>query len=149
MFRFADIGRQWVPLDLPQEGGPVRVFLLMDLIPREQLRGRERSLTERTGEGLLLRAGTVTTVDEFLALFDETTAAEDGDVADILDRTHDWRGFGTAEEEIGFSRERFAALLAYDLAFKPIRAALFKASREGIAKNSLPGPAGLPAPVQA
>ncbi len=149
MFRFADIGRQWVPVDLPQDGATVRVQLLMDLIPRDLLRGREREVAARTGAGLMQRAGEVNSLEEYLALFDETAGAEAGDVADLIARTHDWLGFGSAEEEIGFNQERFAALLAYDLAFKPIRAALFKASREGVSKNSSPGPAGSPAPAQA
>ena len=149
MFRFADMGRQWVPVDLPQDGEPVRVHLLMTLLTREELRTRERAITERTGAGLVQAVQKASTVEDLLQLFDDTTRAEDGDVADLLARTHDWRGFGTVEEEIGYTPERFAALLAFDLAFKPIRSALFKASRDGVAKNSVPGPAGSPAVAQA
>lgn len=149
MFRFADMGRQWVPVDLLQESEPVRVHLLQTLLTREELRARERIITERTGAGLVQAVQDVSTVEGLLQLFDDTTRAEDGDVADILKRTHDWRGFGTADTEIAFTPERFAAVLAYDLAFKPIRSALYKASREGVAKNSEPGAAGLPAVAQA
>jgi hypothetical protein len=149
MFRFADIGRQWVPVDLPQDGATVRVHLLMDLIGRDNLRERDRELLSRTGAGLLQRMQQVEKLEELLAIFDEGTRAEAGDVADLVARTHDWRGFGSGEDEIGFNRERFAAVIAYDLAFKPIRAALFEASREGVAKNSEPGAAGSPAVAQA
>lgn len=147
MFRFADIGRQWVPVDLPQGGETVRVHLLLTLFTREELRARERDITERTGGGLLRAAQQVESVEDLLRVFDATTQAEDGDVADLLERTHDWRGFG-ADEEIAFTRERLAAVLDYAPVFRPIRTALFLASREGVAKNSEPGAAGSPAVAQ-
>lgn len=149
MYRFADMGRQWVPVDLPQDGELIRVNLLMTLFTREELRERERSMTARTGASLIQAAQKVENVEGLLQLFDDTTQAEGLDEAELLKRTHDWNGFGTAAEAIGFTPERFAAVLAYALAFKPIRAALFQASREGVAKNSEPGAAGSPAVAQA
>lgn len=150
MFRFADIGRQWVPVKLPQGSEHVQVQFLFELITRDELKAHDRRQLQYTGAGLVSRAAEIKTVDELLAVFDETMGVAEADRDEILERTHDWRGVTTPEgEELGFTRERLAALLRYDYLFQPIRQALYRASREGVAKNSEPGAAGSPAVPQA
>ena len=74
----------------------------------------------------------------------ETAEAEE---AEVHERVLGWRA-----EDLGgleFSPEIRDRLLADDLRFNAIRQALEDASRGVRSKNSLPGPAGKPAPVQA
>ena len=150
MFRFADVGRQWVPVDLPQGEERVQVHLLLDLLTREELKARERRQLELTGPGLISRATEIKSVEDLLRIFDETAGAAEADREELLQRAHDWRGLGTAEgEELGFTRERLESLLRFDFIFNPVRQALYRASREGVAKNSEPGAAGSPAVPQA
>jgi hypothetical protein len=152
MFRFADVGKVWVPVPLPT-GAPdeeVTIHLLLTLYTRKELRARERKAMTNMADNLARRAKEIRTPEDLQALFDETTAVEDDAVHDLLDRTSDWRGVlddsGQPQE---FSRERLASLLEYNWFFQAHRQALFGTSRSGVAKNSKPGPGGSPARVQA
>ena len=150
MFRFADVGRQGVPVELPQGEEQVQVHVLLDLLTRDELKARERRQLELTGPGLISRATEIKSVEDLLRIFDETAGAAEADRGELLQRTHDWRGLGTAEgEELGFTRERLESLLRFDFIFNRVRQALYRASREGVAKNSEPGAAGSPAVPQA
>ncbi|MCD7096936.1 hypothetical protein [Stenotrophomonas sp. MMGLT7] len=150
MFRFADLGREWVPVELPQGEETATVHLLMTLMTRKELRARERRITERTGARLVQDAPAVKSVEELMRVFDSVADTEDGDATLLAERVHGWKGFETtAGEPLEFSPDRFEALLGFDHLFKPIRQAYFQASREGVAKNSQPGPGGSPARVQA
>ena len=153
MFRFADKDVVFWPVELRQTGEDgqvveVTVHLAYRLLPRKQLREREK-------RGLMSAAAHLQKLDgprsaeDLAAAFDATVERETGDVELLLDHVADWRGFADGEEPLAFSRERLAALLEFDVYFKPIMAGLHEASRSGPAKNSLPGPGGSPVPAQA
>lgn len=154
MFRFADVGRVWVPVPLPMgnaEGdGEVVVHLLQDLYSKDELRARERGVFSRTAGTVAARAAQAKSAADIEQLFDEVTATENADTEELVRRTHDWRGVVDEESvPIAFSAERLQAIVKYDWVFKAARQALFEASREGVRKNSLPGPDGSPTPAQA
>lgn len=159
MFRYADIGRMWVPVDLPVgegEGG-TRIWLLQTLYTREELRQRDRARVEKSATALDTRAAAdeaaqrpVSSSEYLRALLDELHAMEDADIRDLIERTHDWRDVVDAEGAPAvFSRERFEALLQINWVAQASRVALFAASREGVRKNSSPGPGGSPGHPQA
>lgn len=153
MFRFADKGVVFWPVQLRQidEAGEIdvaTVHLAYRLLTRDELHERERNsleaLAERMGGPVAPR-----TAEDLIALLDGTIEREASNVDLLLDHVSDWRGFADGDEPVAFSRERLAALLEYDVYFKPIMAGLFEASRDAPAKNSQPGPGGSPAPAQA
>jgi hypothetical protein len=152
MFRFADIGRMWVPLDLPvgDGGEPVRIHLLQTLYTRSELRAREATIMGRAGEGLQEQAGQLRSVEDVQAMVSRLQSQEDEDLAALVERTHDWREVvGDDGKPAAFSRERLQALLELQWFSAAARTALFKASREGVPKNSPPGPGGSPGHRQA
>src|SRR5690606_14039146 len=129
MFRFADVGRQWVPVELPQGEERVQVHFLFDLITREELKARDRKHLELTGPGLISRASEVKSVADLLQIFDENAGVAEADRAELLARTHDWKGFVAADgSELGCTRERLEALLGYEFIFHALRRALYQAS---------------------
>ncbi|MGH8083873.1 MAG: hypothetical protein ACREPV_01175 [Lysobacter sp.] len=162
MFRLADQGLVWWPVELTQSTGPdqvetVTAWFQYRIYTREELREQERAAVERiaakreqmaakpeAGAGEVERHG-----DDLLALFETVTERQAGDTADLLERITDWRGLGDGDTEEPFSRDRLGALLGYDPIYKQLRTQLFAASREAPRKNSQPGPGGLPAPAQA
>lgn len=154
MFKFADLGRMWVPVDIATgegEGeGTVRIWLLQTLYTREELVARDERVLDRAIAGLEDRKGELRTVEDVNAMVQRVTAVEESDLAELLERTHDWRDVaGEGGKPAEFSRERLAAMLAYRFIALPARAALFAASREGVRKNSQPGPGGSPGRLQA
>lgn len=150
MFRAADVGRIWVPVVLPSEDGETTVHLLLQVYTKDELRDRERTVLERTSGGMLARAGEVKSTEDLMVIFDEITKVGEGDHADLLARTHDWRGLvDSAGEPWAYAPERLQSLLQYRWIFTAMREALFTASREGVRKNLLPGPDGSPTPAQA
>lgn len=149
MFRFADIGRMWVPVDLPAGEGEgedtTRIWLLQTLYTREELRARDKALTARASEGLEAAGGQVRNVEDVTRMVDRVNGIEDDDLAEVLARTHDWRDVvDDGNRKLEFSTDRFQALLQYQWFSRAARAALFNASREGVRKNSSPGPGGSP-----
>lgn len=162
MFRLADQGLVWWPVELTQATGPdqvetVTAWFQYRIYTREELREQERIAVQRIAakrEQMTGRTDTGTAdaeppADDLLALFETVTERAAGDTADLLARITDWRGLGDGETEEPFSPDRLAALLAYDPLYKQLRTQLFAASREAPRKNSQPGPGGLPAPAQA
>jgi hypothetical protein len=148
MFRFADLGRVWMPVELPAGEHTSTVHLLVEVMTRRELRARERRITETTGRRLT--DAPPRTPDELLQAFDAVVQAEDDDLLLLRERVLDWRGIEDPDgQPLAFSRDRLDAVLAIDALFRPIREAYFRASREGVGKNSSPGPAGTPARVQA
>ena len=140
MFRFADVGKVWVPVELPmggsEDGGAVTVRLLQTLFTREELRERERAAMSRKAGMAEQLAKEAKTPDDVLDIFDRIGGIEDEDVQQLLERTHDWAEFADADNQpLGYTRERMEALLKHDWFFKPARTALYRASREGVAKN--------------
>lgn len=154
MFRFADKGVVWWPVTLRQ-GTPegtveeVEVRLAYRLLDRKALRARERELMGKIAGNLTGDGTKVRSVDDLLQAVDDALTREDEGVALLLDHVSDWRGIADGDTPMQFSRERLAALLEYDVYFKPVMAGLHEASRAGPAKNSSPGLAGMPARVQA
>lgn len=153
MFRFADIGRVWVPVTLPRgntEGGEaVTIHLLQDIYTRDELKQRDREALAHT-MAKLAPDGAPVTPESLQATLDDVTRVEDADIAELLRRTHDWRGVVNSDDQpLGFTAERLRALLRVNWFFVAARQALFEVSREGVAKNSLPGPAGGQTRVQA
>ncbi len=150
MFRFADLGRVWVPVQLPAEEGEQTIHLLLQLYTKDELREREKAVMQRTAAGLIDQAANVKTVEDLERLFDEVTAIGDADREELLARTTDWRGIGDPEgEPEPFAPGKLAALLQFNWIFTRCRAALFEMSRDGTRKNSLPGPDGSPPLAQA
>lgn len=152
MFRFADAGKVWVPVSLPvgEQDDPATIHLLLKLYTRKELRARERAAMTRTAAKLAERARDIRSAEDLQAIFDEITGTEEADVNDLMERTSDWHGVTGADgQNQPFAAEHLAALLDYNWFFQAHRAALFEASRSGVAKNSKPGPGGSPARVQA
>lgn len=153
MFRFADKGVVLWPVDLRQadaEGNveTVTVHFAYRLLTRSELREREKLGLERIRASMGGQAAP-STADDLIALLDTTVQREAGDIDLLLDRVSDWRGIADGDAPVPFTRERFAAMLEYDVYYKPIMAGLHEASRSGPAKNSQPGSAGAPALAQA
>lgn len=153
MYRFADIGRLWVPVDLPtgEDGETARIWLLQTVYTREELRARQKAARNRIGTALLERLRNATTVDEVDAIAEETLAAEDADVEALRTRTHGWRDVKSEDgaHDEPFAPEKLDALLKLDWFARVACEAHLVASREGVRKNSSPGVAGSPARVQA
>lgn len=154
MFKFADLGRMWVPVDIATgegEGeGTVRIWLLQTLYTREELRARADRVTARAGDGLEAQGGELRSVDDVKGLVERVTAIEEEDLVELVNRTHDWRDVaGEGGQPVEFSADRLRAMLDYKFIALPARAALFAASHEGVRKNSQPGPGGSPGRLQA
>jgi hypothetical protein len=140
MFRFADVGKVWVPVELPmggaEDGGKVTVRLLTTLFTRDELRERDRSTLASKAGNVEQLAKEAKTADDVLAIFDRIGGIDADDIKQLLERTHDWAEFADSDgQPLGYTRERFEALLRFEWFFRPVRAALYRASREGVAKN--------------
>lgn len=152
MFRFADIGRFWVPMTLPlgEEGVQPEVWLLLEVFTSKELTAREAAVVDRAGAQIKAEADKAGTTDDVHALIQRLAELEDSERLELLARTHDWRGVTAADgSEEPFAIDKLEALLAYRWWYAPHREALYAASREGVRKNFKPGPAGTPARVQA
>ncbi len=152
MFRAADIGRMWVPVELPvsQGGDDPVVWLLQQLFTREELKAREASTLERTAQQTVAALQSSASVDDLRAMMEAAEKLEQADLQEVIQRTKDWRDIvGDDDQQAPFSADKFAAMLTHQWFFRAVRAALFKASREGVSKNSLPGHAGAQARAQA
>lgn len=135
MFRLADIGKVWVPVVLPIGEG-TQIHLRMRLLTRKELRERERSAMVRTAGELVAGADKIRTTEDLQRVFDAMTQVEAGDLQELAERVDDWRDvFDDAGEPQAFSAERLAACLDYHWFFQATREAMFRASREGVAKN--------------
>ena len=153
MFRFADKGTVFWPVTLRQtdEAGEevveTTIHVAYEILTRKELRAREAQALQRLNVQAVRDARDA---DQLAELLDAAVKREDDDLEFLLGRVRDWRGIVDADgSELAFSRERLAALLEYDVFYKPVLAGLNEASRAGRAKNSLPGSGGTPAVVQA
>lgn len=165
MFRAADVGKVWVPVDLPTGGEDgSTIWLHQQLFTRKELRDRERAVAQRAADGALQAAdqlkaarqaridGTdaVDPTESMEAMFDRIEQVEAEEIETLLARTSNWKDVvGDNDMPVPFSTERLAALLEYDWFAKAARKALYTTSREGVAKNSQPGAGGSPARLQA
>lgn len=153
MFRFADHGTVFWPVTLRQaEPGAegvteTTIHVAYKILTRKELRERERAALARMDVKAIREA---TDPAQLADLLDEATRREAEDEQMLQERVRDWRGIVDADEQpLAFSPERLAALLEYDVFFKPMLAGLHAASRAAREKNSLPGSGGTPAVVQA
>lgn len=141
MFRFADLGRVWWPVELPfgfgEDGSDTgTIHLLFELFTDEELEAREKSVLESTARRLVDQRDSIRTVDDLLAAFESASQLKSTDRQAVCARVHDWRGVGDGEgTDVEFSADRMAALLAHRPVFTRVRDALFEASREGVRKN--------------
>lgn len=169
MYRFADLGNVWAQVKLPyqdDDGEDISIQLLFRVFTDEELDERERSAMLQTARRLQRdvaermqsakgRAGEAAppapiSVDDLEEMFDASTRVRDSDRAEVLERACDWRGVaGEGGEPIDFDRDKLAAMLAHRPIFHAARDALYRVSREGVAKNSEPGAAGSRAVLQA
>lgn len=175
MFRFAHLGRVWWPVELPYGGGedggePVTIHLLFQLMTDEELDAREKAALAHSVAGLFRDqapaadgaepAAAPSAADEaaqirqqadaVIALLTVTQAAKVESRADLLTRVSDWRDVvDDADQPVPFSTEKLDAMLQWRPVFVAVRDALLTASRDGVSKNSSPGPGGSPARVQA
>lgn len=141
MFRFANLGRVWWPVELPFGAGddgnePATIHLLFVLLTDEELEAREKTFLAATGKALTDRLAETQSVDDLMAAMESVTELKAADRAEIAARTLDWRGVVDGDgQEVEFSDERLASLLAHRPVFTRVREALFEASREGVRKN--------------
>ena len=78
------------------------------------------------------------------------TTSDETPFASFEYRSDGWRGVVDPDDQpVEFSAERLQALLQINWFFVAARQALFEVSREGVVKNSSPGPAGAQTQVQA
>lgn len=144
MFRLADLGLVSWPVRI----GDAEFRATFRILDRAALRARQ----QQGLEGFLERLkedGQPRRPEDVVALLDATHKREDADEAALLARVTDWRNVvDDAGNPVPFSTDHLSALLATEYAFKALLHALLEASREGPEKNSLPGPAGSPAPAQ-
>ncbi|WP_337052489.1 hypothetical protein [Pseudoxanthomonas sp. USHLN014] len=151
MFRAADAGLMWVPVTLPAaeaDGDDPVIWLRMRVFTRAELKAREQDALAHSAEPVA--DGALQTVADVRAIVDAAERIDAKDLAELQARVSDWRGVAGADDApLDFDAGSLGALLALPWFFRTVRAALFKASRDGVAKNSLPGSAGTPARAQA
>lgn len=145
MFRFADLDRVLLPVEIGN--GTLRV--LYRILSRAELRAREREATLAV-VGKLREDGMPRTAEDVQALLETSLSRDAGDQALLRERVLGWYDLeGPDGEPLEFTAERLDALLATDYGYRALLGGLMRASREGPAKNSSPGPAGMPARDQA
>lgn len=145
MFRFADLDRVLLPVEIGS--GTLRV--LYRILSRAELRAREREATLAV-VGKLREDGMPRTAEDVQALLETSLSRDAGDQALLRERVLGWYDLeGPDGEPLEFTAERLDALLATDYGYRALLGGLMRASREGPAKNSSPGPAGMPARDQA
>ena len=149
MFRFAAKRLVLWPVTLKQmtasgdgmENGSF--YLLLEPLTR----GENRKLHANTLEKMLTRVkGMIANgakPEEYEALAAETERVERDHEAVLLEKVRGWRDVTDEDgQPVEFTRERFAALIEYPDAYQAALAALAEATKEALAKNSQPGPAG-------
>lgn len=166
MFRYADLGRVWGEVPLPyqdEEGNDISIWLLFKVFTDEELDEREQSAMIQTARRLQReviermepaegedKGRQLVTTDDMQAMFDAATRVRDSDREEVLARVVGWRGVADEDGETAeFSPEKLAAMLAHRPIFRAARDALYRVSREGVAKNSRPGAAGSRVALQA
>lgn len=145
MFRFADLDRVLLPVEIG--GGTLRV--LYRILSRAELRAREHDATQAVARKLR-DDGVPRSAEDLEALLEASMTREADNVALLRERVVGWYDLeGPDGEPLEFTAERLDALLATDYGYRALLGGLMRASREGPAKNSSPGPAGMPARDQA
>lgn len=145
MFRFADLNRVIWPVAI----GEATFRVDFEIFTRKELRERQRQALESVA-GKLQADGAPRDAEGVIAMLDATTAREDGDEAQLLRRVRAWYDIEDPDgQPLAFSTERLQAFLDTDYGYQAFMRGLMEASREGPAKNLLPGPGGMPARDQA
>lgn len=157
MFRFANDGRVRWPLtiDQLQDDGSTAAqafAVVYQVMTRDELRERDRAITEfmRQHRALMPAEGAEDTTDaaaQRQQLIDRRVAADD---ALLTARVKGWFDIADQDEQpIPYSATALAAFLRVELIRDTLLQGLVDASSGARSKNSRPGLAGLPAPVQA
>ena len=145
MFRFANLNQVIWPVEIGD--GSFRVAF--EIFSRAELAARRRNGSEAVVAHIKAE-GAPTTVDELAAVYEAIEKRTAENEADLLRRVKDWFDVEDPDgKPLGCTPERVQALIATEYGFNAMLHALLQASREGPAKNSSPGPAGLPARDQA
>lgn len=145
MFRFANLNQVIWPVEIGD--GTFRVAF--EIFTREELAARRRAGTQAVAAHLET-AGVPKTVEELAAVYEAIDTRTAENEAELLRRVKDWFDVEDPDgKPLGCTPERVQALIATEYGFNAMLHGLLQASREGPAKNSLPGPAGLPARDQA
>lgn len=145
MFRFANLNQVIWPVEIGD--GTFRVAF--EIFSREELAARRRDGAQAVAAHLET-AGVPKTVEELAAVYEAIDTRTAENEAELLRRVKDWFDVEDPDgKPLGCTPERVQALIATEYGFNAMLHALLQASREGPAKNSLPGPAGLPARDQA
>lgn len=149
MFRFADRGLVWWPVQIRPGDEASTVHLQYRVLTRAELREQERKgYTEMLAK--LKTDGPAKDEAALIELFEASLSREADIVAMLLDRITGWRDIVDASDAPEpFTRDKLQAFLDIDYMFKPALLGLFEASRAGPSKNLQPGPAGTPGQVQA
>lgn len=169
MFTKAHIGRVWWPVTMVRydEAGErveTTLRLLFEPLTRAERNERQRAALLKASDSLRdLRASTDLALpaddttssarigeeatEKVMARLDDVFAATEEDVITVIKRTHDWRGVREegASEDLPFSRELLADLMAHEIFARPVLAGFAEASEGAVRKNSEPGHAGKPA----
>lgn len=145
MFRFGDLNRVIWPVRI----GDAEFRAAFTIYGRKDLQERQA----RSVQAFALRMateGAPKSADDIAKLLETTFQQQDGDAEDLLARVTDWFDVEDPDgKPLAFTRERLQAFLDTGYGFRAFYAALMEASREGPAKNSQPGPGGMPERDQA
>ena len=143
MFRFADLNRVIWPVTI----GDATFRVDYDIFSRKELQARQaiglRAALER------LKTEGVHTPEDITRLLEDTHAREAEAEAELLKRVRGWYDVEDQDgQPVPFSAERLQALVDTHYGFDALLQGLQEASRAGPAKNSQPGPGGMPERVQ-
>lgn len=145
MFRFADLGTVIWPVTIGE--GTFRVAFRV--FTRQELAARRRS-GAAAALAHLKDNGPPATVEELAAVYEAIDARTAENVEELQQRVTDWFDVQDPQgQPLSCTRERVQALIDTEYGYSALLEGLLQASREGPAKNSLPGPAGQPARDQA
>lgn len=175
MFDVAHLGRVWWPVEMTtyDEAGAERTVTLRALfspLTRAERQERQREITRRSTDAVKAAAASLDSnalridpdadpaeeaaridraaadaVERITRRMEQAFEDEQGDIDLLLARTHDIRGLSSDGEDVAFTPEIFASLLAYQQVYAAFAQAFDACSAGAVRKNSSPGPAGKPA----
>lgn len=156
MFRTANLGRVWWPVELPQfaDDGTTTlatVLICYRVFTRAELKARRAEVDDAIGTPLREAAAAGTEVSQWAEVQRRLDVQEEADLAELRARIVDWKRVvvDATDEPVPFSAELRDQLLELKPYFKALRAGLQEASDGARTKNSLPGPGGTPERDQA
>lgn len=148
MFRFAPQARVFWPITLearnPETGeiAEGRAYVLYSLLTREELRARQRELTQTIAS----RITTAKTAEDLQQIIDDQLAIDRKYDDELVKHIHGWKEVNSNDDQpLPFDETTLRAMLADPLLHKAFAQGLLDASNGAKTKNSSPGPAGTPA----